>query len=154
MMQRATSLSNRYIEGHLSIGDILKEIERMEERTAIAVKDSLLSQWIGALSLNGKGERLFKGIESLKDQHQGIDDIKQKFLYLISQYQREKEDIEKEMRIRAIEVLKKEGIYGSAVEPNINEEELFRIKVEELKDKYELRLKEIKEKLRVLKVGI
>jgi hypothetical protein len=150
IMQRATSLSNRYMEGHLPASDILKEIERMEERTAIAVKDSLLSQWISALSLNGEGERLLKGIESLKDQHQGIDDVKRKILYLVSQYQREKEDVEQEVRTRATEALRREGIYGSAVEPNIEEGELLRGKVEELEDKYELRLKEIKEKLRVL----
>jgi hypothetical protein len=148
--QRATSLSNRYIEEHLSVSDILKEIERMEEGTAIAVKDFLLSRWIGSLSLNGESERLVKGIESLKDQHHGVDDVKRRLLYLISQYQGERKDVEKEVSIQAIEALKREGIYGSAVEPPIEEEEFFRSKIEELKGKYESRLREIKEELRAL----
>jgi hypothetical protein len=150
IMQKATSLFNRYMEGHSPVNEILKEIERMEEKTAIAVKESLLSQWIDALSLNGEGERLFKGIESLKHQHQGIEDVKQKLLHLLSQYQREKEKVKQEVRIRATEALRSEGIYGSAVEPNIEEGELLKSKLEELGDGYGVRLKEIKEKLRAL----
>jgi len=148
--QRATSFSSRYIDEHLSVSDILKEIERMEERTAIEVKKLLLSQWIGALSLNGENERLLKGIGSLKDQHRGVDDLKQRLFCLVSQYQREKEDVEKEVSIRVIGALKREGIYGSAVVPHIEEEELSKGKIEELKDKFELTLNEIKEKLRDL----
>ena len=39
IMQKATSLFNRYLEGHLPLNEILKEIERMEEKTAKAVKE-------------------------------------------------------------------------------------------------------------------
>ena len=148
IMQKATSLLNRYKEGHLPVNEILKEIERMEEKKAIAVKESLLSQWIDALSLNGEGEKLLKGIESLK--HQGIEDVKQKLLHLLSQYQREKEKVKQEVRTHATEALRREGIYGSAVEPNIEEGEPLKSKLEELGDGYGVRLKEIKEKLRAL----
>jgi hypothetical protein len=150
IMEKATNLFNRYMEGHLSVNEILKEIERMEEKTAIAVKESLLSQWIDALSLNGEGERLVKGIESLKHQHQDIEDVKQKLLRLLSQHQREKEKVKQEVRIRTTEALRREGIYGSAVEPNIEDGEFLKSKLEALRDGYRVRLKEIKEKLRAL----
>ena len=57
VLQKATSLFHRYREGHLPLNDILKEIERMEKKTAIMVKEILLSQWIDALSLNDDDER-------------------------------------------------------------------------------------------------
>ena len=148
IIQKATGLFNRYMEGHFPVNEILREIERMEEKAAIAVKESLLSQWIDALSLNGEGERLLKGIESLK--YQGIEDVRQKLLHLLSQYQREKEKVKQEVRIQATEALRREGIYGSAVEPNIGEGEFLKSKLEELEHAYGVRLKEIKERLRAL----
>ena len=76
VLQKATSLFHRYREGHLPLNGILKEIEKMEKKTAIMVKEFLLSQWIDALSLDDDDERIFKGIESLKGR--SIDEVKQK----------------------------------------------------------------------------
>ncbi|MGD0915649.1 MAG: hypothetical protein ABSB22_04230 [Thermodesulfobacteriota bacterium] len=147
ILQKATSLSNRYREGHLPANEVLKEIGRMEEKTAIVVKEFLLSQWIDALSLNGEGERLFKGIESLRPQE--IEDAKQKLLQLLSHYQKDEAKVKQEVRTQATEALRREGIYGSAVEANIEEAEFLKSKLKELRDGYGVRLNEIKEKLRL-----
>jgi hypothetical protein len=148
IMQKATSLFNRYLEGYLPLNEILKEIERMEEKTAKAVKESLLSQWIDALSLNGKCERIIKGIESLKQQ--SIDESKQEFYRLLSQYQKEKEKFEEEVRIKVTAALRKESIYGDAVEPKLEGGELWKKEKGELDHSYRMKLEEIKEQLRVL----
>ena len=91
VLRKATSLFHRYREGHLPLNDILKEIEKMEKKTAITVKELLLSQWIDALSLDDDSEKILKGIESLKQKT--IDEVKQKFHRLLSQYQGEKEKV-------------------------------------------------------------
>ena len=85
VFQKATSLFHRYLEGHLPLNNILKEIERMEKKTATTVKESLLSQWIDALSLDDDDERILKGVESFKQR--SMDREKQKFHHLFSQYQ-------------------------------------------------------------------
>jgi len=148
IMQKVTGLFNRYLEGHLPLNEILKEIGRMEEKTAKTVKESLLSQWIDALSLNGECERLIEGIESLKQQ--SIDEVKQKFYRLLSQYQKEKEKFEEEVRIQLTEALRRDGIYGGAVEPKLEGGELWKKEKGELDHSYRTNLEEIKEQLRVL----
>ena len=148
IMQKVTSLFNRYLEGDLPLNEILKEIEKMEEKTAIVMKRSLLSQWIDALSLNGEGERLFKGIESLKQR--SIDEVKQNFHRLLSQYQKEKKKVEEALRIQFTEALKRDGIYGSAVEPKLEGNELWKKENEKLNQSYRTQLEEIKEQLRIL----
>jgi hypothetical protein len=147
VFQKATSLFHRYREGHLSSNEILKEIERMEKKTRTAVKDLLLSQWIDALSLDGEDERTLKGVESLKER--SIAEIKQKFHHLLSRYQGEKEKAKEKMRGQLIEALRKDGIYGNAVEPKLEGGELWRKENERLDQSYRMILEEIKQQLRI-----
>jgi len=51
ILHKINGLFRRYMEGHLSLNEILKEIERMDEKTRPTAKEILLSQWIDALSL-------------------------------------------------------------------------------------------------------
>ena len=148
ILQKATSLFHRYREGHLPLSDILKEIEKMEKKIAITVKKLLLSQWIDALSLEDDDERIFKGIESLKQQ--SIKEVKQKFHHLLSQYQGQKEKIKEKVRVQLTEALKKDDIYGSAVEPKAEGSELWKKETEKLDHSYRVKLEEIKEPLRFL----
>lgn len=148
VLQKATSLFHRYREGHLSLNEILKEIERMEKKTATMVKELLLSQWIDALSLDDDNERILNGIESFKQRN--IDEVKQKFRHLLSQYQGEKEKGKEKVRGQFIEALRKNGISGSAVEPKFEGGELWKKEKEKLDQSYRLKLEEIKEQLRGL----
>ena len=148
VLQKATGLFHRYREGHLSLNEILKQIEKMEKKTAITVRESLLSQWIDALSLDDDDERILKGIESLK--RRSIDEVKQKFNHLLAQYQREKEKVKEKVKVRCKEALRKEGIYGGAVDFKIEGSELWKKEKEKLGHSYKMKLEEIKEQLRVL----
>jgi len=147
-LQKATGLFHRYREGHLSLNEILKQIEKMEKKTAVTVKESLLSQWIDALSLDDDDERILKGIESLN--RRSIDEVKQKFNHLLAQYQREKEKVKEKVRAQFTEALRKDGIYGSAVEPKLEGGELWKKENEKLDHSYGLKLEEIKQQLRAL----
>jgi hypothetical protein len=148
VLQKATSLFHRYREGGLSLNEILKQIERMEKKTATTVKELLLSQWIDALSLDNDDERTLKGIESLKQQ--SIDEVKQKFHHLLSQYQDEKAKLRERVRVQFAGALRRDGIYGSAVEPKFEGGELWKKENEKLDHSYKMKLEEIKEQLRVL----
>jgi Na+/phosphate symporter len=148
VMEKATRLFHQYLEGYLPLNDILKQIERMEKKTAATVKEFLLSQWIDALSLDGEEERILKGVESLGQRN--IDEVKQKLRRLVSQYREEKEKVEEKVKTQWREVLKKEGIYGSAVEPKLEGDELWKKENEKLDHSYKMALDEIKERLRGL----
>ena len=147
-LRKATGFFHRYREGHLPLNELLKEIEKMDKRTSTTVKESLLSQWIDAFSLEEDAERILKGIESLK--RRSIDEGKQKFHHLLSQYQKEKEKIKEEVKAQFITALKEKGIYGSAVEPNLEGGELWKKENEKLDNSYKMKLEEIKEQLRGL----
>ncbi len=147
-LQKATGLFHRYREGHLSLNEILKQIEKMEKKTAITVRESLLSQWIDALSLDDGDERILKGIESLKGRN--LDELKQKFHYLLSQYLSEKEKVKEKVKVQFTEALRKDSIYGSAVEPKIEGSEIWKKENEKLDQIYKVNLEEIKEQLKVL----
>jgi hypothetical protein len=146
IFRKATGLFHRYQEGLLTLYEIQREIDRMEEKAAKPVKEALLSRWIDALSLNEENERLFKGIEWLKEREP--QELKQKFFRLLSQYQKEKEKVKEEVRIQLTEALRKDGIYGNAVEPKIEEGELWKKEQEKLDLPYQRKLEEIKEQLR------
>jgi len=148
ILQKATGLFHRYKEGHTPLNEILKEIERMEEKSGNIVKESLLAQWMDALSLNDENERLLKGIESLKDR--GINEVTHKLRDLLSQYQRKKEKVKQEVKVQSIEALRREGIYGTAVEPNIEGDPLWEKENEKLNHSYKMQLEEIKKELRSL----
>ena len=120
----------------------------MEKKTATTVRESLLYQWIDALSLDDDDERIFKGVESLKGR--SIDEGKQKFHHLLSQYQKEKEKIKEEVKAQFITALKERDIYGSAVEPNLEGGEHWKKEKDKLDNSYKTKLEEIKEQLRGL----
>jgi hypothetical protein len=148
VLQKASSLFHRYRDGHLSLNEVLKEVEKMEEKTATTVKQSLLSQWTDALSLNDDQERTFKGMEALK--RQSLDEVRKKFHHLLSQYQGEKEKAKQKTNLHLTEVLKKEGIYGSAVEPNLEKSDLWKKENEKLDLSCKAKLEEIKKELKSL----
>jgi hypothetical protein len=128
------------------LNEVLKEIRKMEEKTAITVRESLLTQWIHVLSLDDDNERIFKGIESLKGRDS--DEIKKEFHHLLSQYQDEKEKVKEKVRIEFTEALRKDRIYGSAVEPKIGGSKLWKKEIEKLDNSYRMNLEEIKQQLR------
>ena len=146
--QKVNVLSHRYREGNLPLNEILREMEKLDEKTQTIIKEALVSQWIDGLSLKDEDERLLKGIESLK--HRSADQLKKKHYQWLSQYRREKEKVKEKVRAQLTEALKREGIYGSAVELNIEASPLWKKEGENLDHLYSTKLEEIKEALRSL----
>lgn len=130
------------------MNEILRDIERMDEKTRALSKEILLSQWIDALSLNEEDERLLRGIEALKGRE--IDEVRAKLHHLLSQYQREKDRVKEEVTVRSTEALRRDGISGSAVEPKLEGNELWKEENEKLEHSYRMKLENIKEQLKAL----
>jgi len=148
LLETATRFFHRYREAHAPLSELQKEIGRMDEKTSAPVKEFLLSQWIDALSLKDEDERLIKGVEWLKNGR--LEETPQRFRYLSSQYREETEKIRQETRTQLVEALKREGIAGSAIEPNVEGNLLWKEAVEKLDHLYGEKLEAIKERLRSL----
>jgi hypothetical protein len=146
--EKATSLFHRYRDGHIPLNEVQKEIERMDQKTAAAVKENLFSQWMDALSLNEEGERLLKGIGLLKNGK--IDARGEEFHHLLSQYREEKEKARQEAKSLLAGVLRKDGIDGDAVDPNVEGSSLWKEACEKLDRVYAVKLEKLKEHLRTL----
>jgi hypothetical protein len=147
-LQKVNGFFHRYKEGRLPLNEILRDIERMDEKARALSEEILLSQWIDALSLNEEDERLLRGIEALKGRE--IDDERAKLHHLLSQYQREKDRVKEEVTVRSTEALKRDGISGSAVEPKLEGNELWKDENEKLEYSYRMKLENIKEQMKAL----
>ncbi len=128
ILQKATGLFHRYKEGHLSQSEMMREIEKMDEKVRERVKEVLFSQWVDALSLDLDPDRLVGALESLKGR--SLNDITKKFESLRSVYRNEIEEARQTLSLELVEALKERGIDGEAVEPNVEGSEEWKGRVE------------------------
>jgi predicted Fe-Mo cluster-binding NifX family protein len=148
VLQKATGLFHRYKEGHLSLSEMMREIERTDKKMREKVKEVLLLQSVDTLSLEEDAERLFSVFESIKGR--SLNDVKEEFQNLRSIYQNEIEEARQKLSLQLVEALKDEGIDGDAVEPNVEGSEEWKGRVEEVNRSHREKLKEIKDALKRL----
>ncbi len=147
-VQKAESLFHRYREGHLSLTELAKEIRKMEKSAAAHVKAVLVSQWVDRLSLSEEGERFLEGINSLKSRP--MDEVTKQFRSLLSESQTARETLRRQVETEMLEVLKREGICGSAVHPRVEGSQGWKEGTARLDRLFKARLSEIQEQLRAL----
>jgi len=146
--QKTLSLFYRFRSNHLHLHEIQKEMERMDEKAREKVKEGLLSLLVETLSLEEDNEKMLRGVESLK--RQPMDEIKIEFRELFTQYQQERNEIKQKVASQLLDDLKKKGIAGDAVEPNVEGSSLLKGESLRLSQKFYSRLEGIKEKIRIL----
>lgn len=146
--QKATGMFHRYMDDHLSLNEMTREIERMEERARATLRDVLLSQWIDAVCLDAENEKLLRGIEFLKGRN--VDDVKQTLEVLRSDYEREKHEAEQSLGGRLAEALRKENIHGSAVVPHVRGSKEWKERMGPVEQAFGKKIEEVKEVLRNL----
>ena len=148
LLKKATGLSHRYVEGHVPLQEVLREIERMADQEKSKVKKLLLSQWMEALSLESNHERLFDGIESFGGMN--VSDLRKKFQLLVSEYQMERKKAGQDIERQAIEDLRTEDISGTAVVPRLEGDPKWKECTQALNASFHKRVKEIKTALEQL----
>ena len=146
MAKRATGLFRRYLENHLSLHDLWKEVDKFDEQTSRALKETLLVQWIDALSLSGENAQCLKGILSLK----GIraEETAQAVQTLVSRFHEESEKEKSVLKMELTEALSRLKIHGSAVDPNVEASPLWEKRRTDVETPYRARLEEMKARLK------
>jgi len=148
ILQKAMGLFHRYKEGHFSINELTREIERMDEKTRGKVKETLSSQWVDALALDDDSRRFLDAIELMKGR--GLNEIKEKFQKIIAAYQKETDQARQKMSRQLAEDLRGEGIYGDAVDPNVEGQESWKNVLDTVHRSHQGKLDKIKEALKKL----
>jgi hypothetical protein len=146
--KKASGMFHRYMEDVLSLHEIKREIERMEERTGRAIGEILLAQWMDAISLDGRNDKLLDGIEFLKGR--SVDGPRQSLERLQSECQRERQQGEEKIRTRLADALKEKGIHGDAVVPHVEVSPEWRSMLETTQQTFQGRVEEVKETLKKL----
>ena len=146
--QKAAGIFHRYMDNTLSLNELLREIERMEEKARSAVREILLSRWIDAVSLEADPEKLLRGIESLKGQ--SVDEIRRTLEGLRSEFERRGREAEQKMEIQLAEALRKEGIHGTAVVPRVRESGEWKERIRSVAQGFQGEVEACKEALRRL----
>lgn len=148
VLQKAIGLFHRYKEGHVSLSEIKREIERMDEKTRDKVKETLLSQWVDALWLDDDSKRFLDAIEAIRGRD--LNEIKEKFEKFIDAYHTEIDQARKKMSLQLANDLRNEEIYGDAVEPNVEGSKGWNDLVDTVNRSHQGKLDEMKEALRKL----
>ena len=148
VLQKAMGLFHRYKEGHFSLSELTREIERMDEKTREKVKETLISQWVDALALDDDSRRFLDAIELMKGR--GLNEIKEKFQKIIAAYQKETDQARQKMSQQLAEDLRGEGIYGDAVDPNVEGQESWKNVLDTVHRSHQGKLDKIKEALKKL----
>jgi hypothetical protein len=146
--EKASRLFHRYTGGYVTWNEILKEVERTEEPLRPRIREGLLAQLIGALTLESsmdEGQRVLEGIESLTGQSQHA--FRGRFETVGLRYREEVERVKEETGIELLHELKSLGIAGSAVEPHYEGNPLYEGKADALRQRYALELVELKKGL-------
>jgi len=146
--QKATGLFHRYMDESLSVSELMREIERLEEKARPRVRDALLSRWVAAISLEAENEKLLRGIESLKGR--SVDAVKRKLDVLCSEYVEEVFAAEQQVKGQLLEILKKEGIHGTAVVPRFRQSREWKERIESVAEGFHGKIDECKEALKNL----
>jgi len=149
VLQKAIGLFHRYKDGHVSLSEMTREIERMDEKTREKVKETLLSQWVDALWLDDDSKRFLDAIEAIRGGRD-LTEMKEKFEKFINAYHSEIDQARERMSLQLAGELKEEGISGDAVEPNVQESKGWQNLLDSVNRSHQGRLDEIKEALRKL----
>lgn len=148
IVQKATGMFHRYLDDHVSLNEILREIERIEDKAGAAIRETLLSQWIDAVSLDERSEKLLRGIGFLKGR--SIGTVEKSLESLRSEYERERQETEQRIRTRLEDALREEEIFGSAIVPHVKGSEEWRETIRTIEQSYREKIEEVKEALRKL----
>jgi hypothetical protein len=148
ILQQAMSLFHRHQESHLPLHEIVRELDRMDEKTRKKVKEILHSLWLDVLSLDRDSDRSFSALESI--QGQDFHEERQTFQNLLAAYHEEMEKARQGVYLQLAEALKREGIEGDAVEPNLEGNREWKSILDSIHRSYQGRLEEVKQSLNAL----
>jgi hypothetical protein len=145
------ALAKRYLSGAISDGELPAELARHAGEPGKIVRHALADGLCRELNLENNieiGERALKGLKLLvSEKSKAIEKIGNEFREMVEEFDKKAEEASRQFEVLAIERLGKLGIAGSAVRPNMNEDEHWNKHLQEIQNVFEPRLGAIRNRL-------
>jgi len=149
-ISRARVFANRYVkDDYTGSDDLGKHVSKYEEKIRPVVAGAVCSILIERISLKNYS-RLLKGLKSIKEYINGryIGEIEKRVSGICKDYKLEKKekfrDLKRGLETTLKDSWKAQGIWGSAVDVNINASPEWEIILDELDTKYNRLLNSVK----------
>jgi hypothetical protein len=144
-------ISQRYLVGAISDGELPAELDRYPGDRQQIIRRALIAGLCRAIRLEDEGgvaRKALKGMSQLASAKGGFfEDAVKDFEQILSEFEQEQEDNSREFEVLARERLRDLGISGSALRPNLNADQHWQQKLGKIRQAYEPRLDDFKQRL-------
>jgi hypothetical protein len=145
------AIAVKYLDGALSDTDLPRELRRHEGSQLSIVRRALISKLCREIQFEkglGAARRALNGLAQIAPEKTAlIDQCRESFLRIAGEFQAAKEKGSGEFGITAKEQLRRLGISGSAVRPNLTESELWKEELSRIRLSFEPELEQIRTSL-------
>jgi hypothetical protein len=145
------ALAKKYLSGAISDGELPAELARHTGEPGKIVRHALVEGLCRQLHLENNRKisgRALKGLKLLvSEKSKVIERIGKEFWEIVEEFDKKAEEDSRQFEVLAIERLGKLGIAGSAVHPNMNQEEHWKKYLHQIQNVFEPRLEDIRKRL-------
>jgi len=144
MQAKAHGLVHRFLQVDFHLREVEKELAKYDPAERAQLETLIIQFLTEAIQLDHDDELIFQGIESFRGESKNITG---KIKELMADYRKQKEKegqrVEKDLRTK----LKRQGISGSAVQPQMEGSREWEDALTQFKPTFESRLRALKEAL-------
>ena len=146
-----TSIAVKYMDGALADSELPIQLKRYDGIHQRIVRRALISSLCREINFaNGRDtvRKAWNGVSRIAPEQRGaLESIEKSFWEISAEFEAAKEQRFREFVISANDGIKKLGISGSAIRPNLNENEQWEQELNEARKAYEPKLKNIVDSL-------
>jgi hypothetical protein len=145
------SIAGRYLKGLLSGSEILRELDKYRDEPRQTVRRGLVSALCAKIHLQEEPETVEKALQGLGQLSPGkkslLEKAEQDFRKIEDAFEQEKDKRSSDFENAAAQMIGTLGISGSAVTPNLNENEDWQKELARMRRTCETRLKALRSEL-------
>lgn len=145
------AIGKKYLRGTISDGELPLELTKYSGAQGLIVRRALVAALCRDIGLENDrviGERALRGLKLLaSERSETVERIGDEFWEIVDEFISIKEEKFREYEVLTLERLGQLGIAGSAVRPNLNEDEHWKEALHKIQDAFEPRLTDIRNRL-------
>ena len=146
------AVAKKYLSGTISDEELPLELARHPEAARLIIRDACIAGLCREIRLNNDGEVLSKALKGLKllapENSNAVERLGNGFREVLNEFAAKREEESRRYGVLAVEKLRKLGISGSAVHPNLNEDADWKGQLRKIESFYEPGLRDMRRRLR------
>jgi hypothetical protein len=140
--------AQKYLDGVIGERDLLLVWDRFSGIQAQIVRRRLVDALCGEIRLDSKGGLAMKALEGLEllgsENKAAIAPLAENFREIVGRFTDEQKNGRRQFQISVMDEMRKVGISGSAVRPNMNEHPQWKTELRRIQDSYARELEDIR----------